>query len=112
MRQLTGKCISITNTHTYQTQIVIFLLLYLDHPILSRYFVKHNLLVSLHWNSVECITKCACLYARLDIESDLRTYPAYTVVESGAMYSPGNGQYYTSGGGSNSITYSQVNETK
>uniref|UniRef100_A0A0P5J0A2 Transcription factor RFX3 n=1 Tax=Daphnia magna TaxID=35525 RepID=A0A0P5J0A2_9CRUS len=36
------------------------------------------------------------------------TYPAYTVVESGAMYSPGNGQYYTSGGGSNSITYSQV----
>lgn len=37
-----------------------------------------------------------------------RTYPAYTVVESGAMYSPGNNQYYTSGTGNNSITYSQV----
>ena len=36
-----------------------------------------------------------------------RTYPAYTVVESGAMYSPGTGQYYTSGS-NNSITYSQV----
>ncbi|XP_046455076.1 DNA-binding protein RFX2-like isoform X8 [Daphnia pulex] len=36
------------------------------------------------------------------------TYPAYTVVESGAMYSPGNNQYYTSGTGNNSITYSQV----
>ena len=36
-----------------------------------------------------------------------RTYPAYTVVESGAMYSPGTGQYYTSGS-NNTITYSQV----
>jgi len=35
------------------------------------------------------------------------TYPAYTVVESGAMYSPGTGQYYTSGS-NNTITYSQV----
>jgi len=34
-------------------------------------------------------------------------YPSYTMVESTAMYSPSTGQYYT-GGGNNSITYSQV----
>lgn len=37
-----------------------------------------------------------------------RAYPAYTVVESGAIYSPGSGQYYTTGNSNNGITYSQV----